>query len=331
MQFHLYHTDDLIKRVSRREGETKLGEQVFAGFEVIDDLKQCPAPFVVFGVAEDVGPRANCGKGGADSAWEAFLSKFLNVQHSRRLPGNQFIVLGKLDVKDLEGQGSTDLNKLRKAVSNIDEKVSEVVEMIRQTGKIPILIGGGHNNAYGLLKGCSMVSKKAINACNLDPHADYRALEGRHSGNGFSYAREEGFLGEYMVLGLHENYNSQDMLDRMAHDGVKHISFESIFLKKEIDFEKAIALSLKTVSNSFYGIELDMDSIQDVPSSAQSPSGISANEARQYVYQMARSEQVVYLHLPEAAPRLVEGSEEQVGKLLSYLVTDFAKGYLSVD
>jgi formiminoglutamase len=33
-----------------------------------------------------------------------------------------------------------------------------------------------------------------VNAINFDAHSDFRILEGRHSGNGFSYAYEEGFL-----------------------------------------------------------------------------------------------------------------------------------------
>lgn len=58
----------------------------------------------------------------------------------------------------------------------------------------PIAIGGGHNNAYPMLKGYSLAKKEKINAINCDPHADFRALEGRHSGNGFSYAVNDGYL-----------------------------------------------------------------------------------------------------------------------------------------
>jgi formiminoglutamase len=39
-----------------------------------------------------------------------------------------------------------------------------------------------------------------VNAINFDAHSDFRILEGRHSGNGFSYAYEEGFLKKYFIL-----------------------------------------------------------------------------------------------------------------------------------
>ncbi|NQY12901.1 MAG: arginase family protein, partial [Henriciella sp.] len=70
------------------------------------------------------------------------------------------------------------------------------------TGPIPIVIGGGHNNAYPILKGMSQGRHSTFAAINLDPHTDFRALEGRHSGNGFHYATEQGFLSHYFCLGM---------------------------------------------------------------------------------------------------------------------------------
>src|SRR5215203_886997 len=87
----------------------------------------------------------------------------------------------------------------RHAVANIlDEEVEEVVKLIVAAGKIPVTVGGGHNNSYPLIKGTAkslfksgLISKPQINVVNLDAHADFRIMEGRHSGNGFRYAMEE--------------------------------------------------------------------------------------------------------------------------------------------
>ena len=158
-----------------------------------------------------------------------------------------------------------------------------------------------------------------MNCINLDPHADFRPLERRHSGNGFSYAKAHGFLDKYSIVALHENYNSQSMIDQMKEDGVNYSSFE-------LSFEEAIKKGLAKIKKSPYGVELDCDSIQDFPSSAQTPSGISANQARYYIHEADKHKNAWYLHLPEAAPSLVKDSEEQVGKLLAYLVSDFIKG-----
>ena len=91
--------------------------------------------------------------------------------------------------------------------------MTNLIFKIVSAGKTPIVIGGGHNNAYGNIKGTSLALNKPINVINFDAHTDFRALEGRHSGNGFSYAFQEGFLNNYFIFGIHENYSSKAVLN----------------------------------------------------------------------------------------------------------------------
>ncbi len=325
MHFNTLDKKSLFEFISQRSGEKKLGESLFVGSDYgMAELKDCPAKYVLLGIPEDIGPRANYGQAGARSAWTAFLGKFLNMQSNAYLSGEEVLLLGAFSFEALElNEEKREQNS--RIVAELDVAVSLLIEHIVQADKIPIVIGGGHNNAYGLLKGSSMALKQAIQVCNLDPHADYRPLEGRHSGNGFSYAQADGFLGAYHVLALHEAYNSAEMLARMKADGKSYQSFESIFLRGEFSFEEAVREAKKIVSKQAFGIELDLDSVQDFPSSAQTPSGITPNQARYYVHHLAQSKNVCYFHLAEAAPDLVSGSSGQVGKLLAYLVSDFIK------
>lgn len=326
MNLKLIETSDLERLTDQRAGEIKIGETINAGSDaLLENLADSAATFVILGVPENVGPRANCGRGGSESAWDAFLPKFLNLQETDKLRGKDILLLGSIDCSELNTLPSDDLNSLRKAVENIDYIVSDLIQLIVTAGKVPIIIGGGHNNSYGAIKGSSQAFNQSINCINLDPHADYRAREGRHSGNGFSYAKNEGYLAEYAVVALHENYNSAAMLKQMQEDGVHYFFFEDIFLHKKIDYKQGIEQLLDLIQGQYYGVELDCDAIQDFPSSAQTPSGVSANEARLYISLAGASKNVVYLHLPEAAPALVKGSAPQVGKLLAYLVSDFVK------
>ncbi len=43
--------------------------------------------------------------------------------------------------------------KMGELVNRLDTIVSQIVQKIIAAGKIPIIIGGGHNNAYGNIKG----------------------------------------------------------------------------------------------------------------------------------------------------------------------------------
>jgi formiminoglutamase len=216
-----------------------------------------------------------------------------------------------------------ELGALRKGVEELDDLLVSLLVPIYERGLVPILVGGGHNNAYSLIKACSLVQGTAINVVNCDPHADFRSLEGRHSGNSFSYAMQEGWLANYAVLGLHQQFNSQSMLERLVEKEC-YVTFFEEYLTGERDFIVDIEDVLRQISDVSLGVELDMDAIIDMPSSAFTPSGFSLEEARKYVIKCAKSKKAAYLHLPEAAPKN-EHEEAIVGKALAYLVSDFVK------
>lgn len=319
-----------------RTGEQKLGEKI----ECVDQdweetLKISSAKYALLGISEDIGVRGNLGKPGTASSWKPFLKSFLNVQHNEFLDGKNILVLGQLKSNDLseicqknQGENETQLTQLRETVAKLDDRLSYVMQQICAAGKIPIVIGGGHNNCYGNIKGTSLALSTPINVINCDPHTDFRALEGRHSGNGFSYAMDEGYLSNYAMVGLHESYTSQAILNRLeAFDKKVFTSYyDEVFIREEISWRQSIQKGINFVkSNISTGIELDIDAIENAPSSAQTPSGIGVNQARFYVYQTAKKLTPAYLHLAEAAPELGQ-NPAQVGKLLAYLVADFIKG-----
>jgi formiminoglutamase len=324
MELELLNRESLDKLIGFRKSETKLGEQLLiVNSFTVEDLKASVAKFVLIGISEDIGPRANLGKAGAAAAWDAFLPKFVNMQSNRYLNGNECVVLGKLSLNQL--CQTEQLDDLRTATEAMDDVVTKALLIIYKAGKIPIIIGGGHNNSYNNIKALALANQeKAINCINLDPHADFRALEGRHSGNGFSYAHTEGYLKKYAIVGLHEGYNSESMLTELDRKGIDYSTFETIFIREEVTFKTAINNALMIVNQSLYGIEIDLDTVENVASSAQTPSGISVTDARRFAHTAANSSNAAYLHLCEAAPSLSQ-QPDQIGKLLAYLATDFIK------
>jgi formiminoglutamase len=307
--FHFFSWPELGYQqfLSKRNGEVRLGEQLI-------DVKQ--AKFVILGIEESVGPRVNLGAAGAEQGFKAFCAKFLNMQSTNTLVGDNIAFLG--GVRSL-----SDVPAKEDMIEELDGFVSDVIDRFISQDQVLIVIGGGHNNAFPIInsKWKSLTTK--LNVVNLDAHADYRALEGRHSGNPFSYAMDQGFLEKYFVLGLHQRYNNLATLNGLLRDKHYFTFFEDYIDRarsfyEDIDF---VAAELKS-SNFPFGIELDMDAIENMPSSAVSPSGFSMNEARFYIRKMAKIEGSCYFHIPEAAPK----SEQEallVGKAISYLVSDF--------
>jgi formiminoglutamase len=329
--FNMFTRADLDALINRRPGETKLGECVLTAASV-EEMAGAAASFVLLGILEDTGVRANLGIGGAHTAWEPALKALLNVQSTEKLTGAELLVWGAFDFSQLPGTDpAADTETLRARTAAQDELVFPFIEAIVAAGKIPMVIGGGHNNAYPLIKGASRAKGRSIGCINLDAHSDYRMEEGRHSGNGFRYARTEGLLERYAIVGLHENYNAQTVVDILRKDSGIHFSFfEDIFLREKTDFQQAVKDAIVHVAGLPCGIELDMDSIGGVLSSAMTPSGISSLQARQYVYWCGMETEVLYLHLPEGATLLRDGrSDPSTGKLIAYLVTDFLKAVLT--
>lgn len=347
--FKVYNRNDVLSLVNLRRYETKLGERVqtaMPGENAVAALQSLSDRYVVFGIPEDIGVQANYGVAGTSSVWISFLQHFLNIQSNDFFEGETVGVLGHFDFGDIQflidKNASSEEEKIdayRKAVITIDDEVEALVKQIVAAGKIPIVIGGGHNNAYPLLKGAAKglhglqhIPLAQINCINLDAHTDYRPAEGRHSGNGFRYAEEDGFLHKYFIIALHENYLQQNVwLDIVNNPFIDCITFEDIFIHEKRNFRQAVSLALAFTGDNFCGIELDLDSVENVVSSACSPSGVSTLQARQYLNLCAAHARVAYLHICEGAMQLSNGrSSALTGKLVSYLVSDFIKMHLSL-
>ncbi len=79
-------------------------------------------------------------------------------------------------------------------------------------------------------------------------------------------------------------------------------------------------------------LELDLDSITNMPSSASTAAGIPLLDALHYVHAIAQSTPCVYLHLAEAAPRChVAGATagyRETGQSISELIYTYIQGRL---
>jgi formiminoglutamase len=83
------------------------------------------------------------------------------------------------------------------------------------------------------------------------PHSDFRPEEGRHSGNGFSYAYAEGFLKYYFIFGLHKNYTSEPLFKTLNKlKDIQYASYEDMELNTTLGFQDALEAGLKHVNNN---------------------------------------------------------------------------------
>jgi formiminoglutamase len=333
-----FNINDLAEYTNHRSGEVKLGERIITipkEENILDFISKSEAQFVLFGIPEDIGVRANFGRAGTSSAYFSAIKSLVNMQHNKFCKGNKLILLGNLNLEEemlkaskLDSNIKEDRKELFKIVEKIDKEVSHIVSSIVKLDKIPIIIGGGHNNAYGNIKGLALGKGKMVNAINFDAHTDFRIMEGRHSGNGFTYAFEEHFLKKYFVFGLHESYVSKSVFNTIKSipESINYNTYEEIDVRREKDFDQELNVALTYIKNDPFGIELDLDAIPGVYSSAMTSSGFGVDKARQYIHFFGKHRNASYLHICEGAPDLDHTNNNHLtGKLMAYLITDFIK------
>lgn len=320
--------------VTSREGETRIG-QVLRAPQTWDDLLASieTESIVILGIPESIGPRANFGRAGAEAGFAAFLSEFLNMQASGRIPLENVCIGGEIDCRDLmalaanlDAKQPTECHELRVLCAELDVRAEQVLQPIFQRGARVLLIGGGHNNAYPLLTSLACASGDAVGAINLDPHADFRPREGRHSGNGFHYAYAAGALAHYLVVSLHEAKNSRATLDHLQDAGASYISIHQLQESHLHAVMDEVLVQVQAWDRAF-GIELDIDAITAAPASAYNNAGVSLAEAQTFVRRLASLPPARYLHLAEAAPCChpagLTAGQKAVGQILSELVLTY--------
>ncbi len=333
----IYGDQDLKLATQPRKGEQKLGEKFsFPSSKELSDLEKETARFVLVGIGEDIGVQGNYGRKGAREGWDVAFPALCNMQSNKYLSGEEILILGKVNaekamdsIAELDPSIEAQAREIHLAVQALDDFISGLCAEIIKAGKTPIFIGGGHNNAYPLLKGSSQAfeTEDGVNVFNCDPHADFRKIEGRHSGNGFRYAHEEGFLNRYFLMGFHESYNNQASLDALAkmEEDWKRVSFDSMYVRNETTLEYQLERAVIFLRKKPTGLEIDLDSIENMPSSAMGPSGFTPNQVRRMIYKLGYSAHCAYLHIAEGAPKYSNDQGKMLGKFMAYLITDFVK------
>ena len=326
---HFYTEKQLRALTNKRAGEVKAGE-VLHVVESWSNLQKLSEKYILLGIPEDIGVRANYGNAGAAKTWSAGLTSFCNIQNNAYTNLKAIAVLGEIDcdfeMEQAEKITSNDphfAEKLGELVTQIDHKVATVIEKIVAAKKIPIIVGGGHNNSFGNLKGASKAIGKPINCINLDAHSDYRSLEHRHSGNGFSYATEGGFLERYYILGLHKNYTSEAIFKRIeaASETIQFSFLEAIFSSEKDSYQNTLQEADAFCCQAPFGIELDMDAIENMGSSAMTSSGVTMANARNFLQYFSEKDTCTYIHICEGAPE-AGLFPNQIGKAISYFISD---------
>jgi formiminoglutamase len=293
-----------------RSAETRVGEHLTQ--QTLESAK-----YVLIGISENAGPQANLGRQGSENAFKAFTKIFFNSQYYEGASTKQLAYLGMIQ----QLKQPTDQPEAAAFVEELDALILAILNEYIRAGQIPIVVGGGHNNALPLMRWAAQKGKLSV--VNIDAHADLRPTDKRHSGNSFSFALQESLLEQYGVFGLHEAFNNALIRAKLQEPRITHRFYEDYLEGPHQLYDDVLRFVQQ--QHHAVGLEIDMDAIALMPSSAFSPSGWQLDQMRTLLLKLGHIRPTIaYLHLTEAAPT-DEKEDLLVGKALTYLVRDFLR------
>lgn len=199
--------------LAHRPDDPRLGECVTFWRQGTPEL-QAGRPILV-GFPQDEGVRRNGGRPGAAAAPAAIRHWLYRLTPWNAVHKTDLAALDLLDLGDV--RGSDDLEESQQALA-------EVIAAILTADAVPIVLGGGHETAYGHYLGYVRAGRP-VAIINLDAHLDVRPLiDGRgHSGSPFRQALEhptQPLRGDsYVVLGAQPQAISREHYLYVQHKG----------------------------------------------------------------------------------------------------------------
>lgn len=204
------------------------------------DLRYLPAKFEnnsfgIIGFACDEGVKRNGGRVGAKDGPKAFRCAFANLptNHTRRVYD-----FGDILCKD---------GNLETAQKNLADGVAILIKH----GITPIVIGGGHELAWGQFLGYAQTHPhQSCSIVNYDAHYDIRPLTDPIGNSGtpfrqiYNYCQSEQLPFDYTCVGISRFGNTQSLHDEADKMGVKRVYSDEVSSEIKISAERDVYLSL---------------------------------------------------------------------------------------
>lgn len=223
----------------------------------------------LLGYACDEGVKRNQGRIGAAEGPDA-IRKQLAKMPNHLAAETRLIDVGTIQCLD---------GDMEAAQNSLSEKVSQLLE----SNAFPIVLGGGHDIAYGHYYGAKKHLGKptSIGIINFDAHFDLRNnKKGNNSGTPFYQiaqdSKSEGNPFEYLCLGIRKDTNDAVVFQTAEDFGVRYVEREHFNIGNWDNIGKSLRHFINEVEHIYVTIDLDGFSSAYAPGvSAPSPMGFS--------------------------------------------------------
>lgn len=267
---------------------------------------------VFLGYACDEGVKRNQGRPGAAEGPDVLREQLAKlpahfIEQTNLLDGGTIVC----EDNDLEG-----------AQAALSNRVSDLLNL----GLFPILMGGGHDMAYGHYNGIKkhIGQDKTIGIVNFDAHFDLRNNEGgNNSGTPFYQIARDCVMEqrpfEYLCLGIREDANDSNLFETALELGVDYIKTDQFSMHRLEQVKREIKLFTDKVDVVYVTIDLDGFSSAYAPGvSAASPMGFSPDIVLESLKVIAETKKLISMDIAELNPAF--DRDNQTAKLAASLV-----------
>lgn len=205
--------------------DPRIGHLIRFGENNVDESTQ----IVIIGFPSEEGVKRNGGRPGAAMAPNAIRKELFRLTPSPE----HFDIFSNL-LKNTVDVGNL---KVTADVEQDQENLGQIISRFLDKNIIPVILGGGHETAFGHFDGY-VQSKKKCYILNWDAHTDVRELKNSqaHSGSPFRQAieHESGYCISYTVAGLLPQSVSNAHLEYIRNKNGYYVMSSNIN-KDEID------------------------------------------------------------------------------------------------
>lgn len=271
------------------------------------------ARLVLVGFPVDEGVRRNGGRVGAAEAPARIRSALYKLTpHAVEYEAHSTILRQTTDVGDIAVSGDLEEDQLR---------LGEVVATIIGDGKIPVVIGGGHETSFGHFLGYAKAGLDVF-VVNLDAHPDVRdQIDGLgHSGSSFrQIINDDRVQTGYAVHGLQPSSVAREHIDYMKQNGVDFF-FRDVFAVSS--FKESIMAPMGKVMVTF---DMDVVDVAYAPGvSAPCVNGLRSRDLLGAAYAAGLSPNVHSMDLVEVNPGI--DIDNRTARLAALAVWHFILG-----
>ena len=272
--------------------------------------------FCLLGFHSDLGVCKNLGREGAARAPEFIRREMCNLP-----------VFFPPDVRLYDGG---DILPLDDCLGMVQEVLASLVRRILDMGLFPIILGGGHELAYGHFNGIfdQLENRGEIGIINLDAHFDLRPhqVTGPNSGTMFDQIaqdmREENQEFHYMALGIQESANTIGLFRRARELGVDFLRAKEIVHMPESDLLERIDRFMADVDHVYLTLCADVFSSAFAPGvSSPQQLGLNPETVLTMVKHIAASKKIKGFDIAEILPRF--DTDSRTAKLAAIAIFAF--------